>query len=53
MSLLRNNLLQKALKVIPGESYQHLQYQGEAINSMGISVPIYSDAITVWFISIV
>lgn len=47
MSLLRNNLLKKALKLIPGESYQYLKYQGEQINALGISVPSYAEAVTI------
>ena len=47
MSLLRNNLLKKALKLIPGESYQYLKFRGEEVNSFGVSVPIYETAITI------
>lgn len=47
MSLLRNNLLKQALKLIPGESYQYLEYIGETANAMGINVPTYADAVTI------
>lgn len=47
MSLLRSNLLKKALKLIPGESYQFLKYQGETINNLGIAVPSYAEAVTI------
>ena len=47
MSLLRSNLLKKALKLIPGESYQYLKYQGEEVNSFGISIPSYAEAVTI------
>ena len=42
MSLLRNNLLKKALKLIPGESYQYFKFEREEVNSFGISVPVYA-----------
>ena len=47
MTLLTKNLLKKALKLIPPESYLYYQYQGESINEIGISVPIYADPITI------
>lgn len=47
MSLLRSNLLKKALKLIPGESYQYLKFRGEEVNSFGVSVPTYENAITI------
>lgn len=47
MSLLRKNLLKKALKLIPGESYQFLKYQGEEVNDFGISVPAYATPVTI------
>ncbi len=47
MSLLRKNLLRKALKLIPGESYQFLKYQGEDVNLFGISVPTYATPVTI------
>lgn len=47
MSLLRKNLLRKALRIIPGESYQYLKYQGEIINDFGISVPSYATPVTI------
>lgn len=47
MSLLRNNLLKQALQLIPGESYDYLQYLSEEINTMGISVPVYAEAVTI------
>lgn len=47
MSLLRNNLLKQALKLIPGESYQYLEYIDETTNAMGIKVATYADAVTI------
>lgn len=47
MSLLRSNLLKKALKLIPGESYQYLAYQGEEPNAMGVMIPTYAEAVTI------
>lgn len=47
MNLLRNNLLKLALKVIPGESYEYLKYEGEQVNALGIKVPTYADAQTI------
>lgn len=47
MSLLRNNLLKKALRIIPGESYEYLKYIGEEVNSFGISIPTYADPVTI------
>lgn len=47
MSLLRNNLLKKALTLIPGESFQYLKYEGEQVNGMGIKIPTYADPITI------
>lgn len=47
MSLLRTNLLNKALNLIPGETYTYYQYTGETVNSMGIAVPTYADGVTV------
>lgn len=47
MSLLRTNLLQKALKLILGESFQYLKFEGKAVNELGISVPTYADPITI------
>lgn len=48
MSLLRSNLLQKALRLIPGENYQYLKYLGEEVNSMGIKIPSYATEITIY-----
>jgi hypothetical protein len=48
MSLLRSNLLQKALRLIPGESFQYLKFLGEQANAMGIKVPTYATPITVF-----
>lgn len=47
MSLLRTNLLQKALKLIPGESYQYLKYVSDEANALGIKVPTYADPVTI------
>ena len=47
MTLLRSNLLKKALKLIPPESYLYYQYQGESVNEIGIRVPTYADPITI------
>lgn len=46
MSLLRSNLLKKALKIIASESYQYEQYIDEEINSQGVKVPTYARPIT-------
>ena len=43
MSLLRSNLLKKALKLIPGESYQYIKYIDEEVNEMGIAVAQYAE----------
>ena len=45
--MLRTNLLNKALTLIPGETFIYYQYQGETVNAMGIKVPTYADGITV------
>lgn len=47
MNLLRNNLLKLALKIIPGESYEYLKYEGEQVNALGIKVPTYAQAQTI------
>lgn len=47
MSLLRSNLLKKALKLIPGESYQYLKYKDEEPNALGVMVATYEDAVTI------
>jgi len=47
MSLLRNNLLKKALRLIPGESYQYLKYIDEQVNDLGIAVATYEEPITI------
>lgn len=47
MSLLRNNLLRKALTLIPGETYQYLKYIDEEPNAMGINIPTYADPVTI------
>lgn len=47
MSLLRGNLLKKALKLIPGESFQYLKYLGEQPNSFGVMIPTYADAVNI------
>lgn len=47
MSLLRSNLLNRALTLIPGETYTYYQYIGETVNTMGISVPTYADGVVI------
>lgn len=47
MSILRTNILNRALKLIPGETFIYYQYLGESINEMGIKNPLYADGITV------
>lgn len=47
MTLLTKNLLKKALKLIPPESYLYYQYLGESVNEIGISVPSYADPIAI------
>lgn len=47
MSLLRSNLLKKALKLIPGESYQYIKFLGEEPNAMGVMIPTYAEAVTI------
>jgi hypothetical protein len=47
MTLLRSNLLKKALRLILPESYLYYQYLGESVNEIGISVPSYADPITI------
>lgn len=43
MSLLRSNLLNKALKLIPPEQYQYLQFISQEPNEMGIMTANYKD----------
>lgn len=45
--MLRTNLLQRALKLIPGESYTYYQYQGETIDAMGRKIPSYAEGKTI------
>ena len=45
--MLRTNLLQKALKLIPPESFEYVQYTGQTTNSMGVNVPTYAAPVTV------
>ena len=47
MSLLRNNLLKKALRIIPGESYQYEKYAGQEVNELGIKVPTYDSPVII------
>lgn len=47
MSLLRSNLLRKALKLIPGESYQYLKFIENEVNAIGVKVPTYAEAVTI------
>ena len=45
--MLRTNLLQRALSLIPGESYTYYKYMGETVNTMGIAVPSFADGKTI------
>lgn len=45
--MLRTNLLLKALKLIPPETYQYEKFLGEQINSMGIKIPTYAEPVEV------
>lgn len=45
--MLRTNLLQKALRLIPGENFQYLKFQGDTVNSFGVSVPSYAAPVTI------
>ncbi len=45
--MLRQNLLKKALRLIPGESYQYYKFKSEEVNSFGVSVPTDEDAVTI------
>lgn len=47
MSLLRNNLLKRALKLIPKENYLYYQYLGEETNAFGIKIPTYADPVPI------
>lgn len=47
MSLLRNNLLKKALKLIPPESYLYYEFLDETVNELGVSVPTYANPVSV------
>jgi hypothetical protein len=42
MSLLRNNLLNKALNLIPPESYLYYEFLGDTVNELGIKAPTYA-----------
>lgn len=46
MGLLRNNLLNRALRLIPPETFQHVRFNGDTLNDFGVSVPNYSEPIT-------
>lgn len=45
--MLRTNLLQKALKLIPPENYQYEKFLGEQVNAMGIKIPTYAEPVTI------
>ena len=45
--MLRTNLLQKALKLIPPETYQYRKFLDEQANAMGIKVPTYAEPVTI------
>lgn len=45
--MLRTNLLQKALKLIPPETYQYEKFLGEGVNEFGIKVPTYAEPVTI------
>ena len=47
MSLLRSNLLNKALNIIPAENYQFIKFKSEEVNSFGVKVPTYEAPITI------
>lgn len=47
MSLLTNNLLQKALNLIPPVSFEYEQFIGEQANEMAIMVPTYAEPVTI------
>lgn len=47
MSLLRSNLLKKALKLIPKESFIYYRFIEDSINDFGIKTPLYQDPIIV------
>lgn len=40
--MLTTNLLQKALKLIPSESFYYEKFTGETANSLGIMAPTYA-----------
>lgn len=41
--MLRQNLLNIALKLIPGESFTYYRYKGETIDTMGRKIPSYEE----------
>ena len=45
--MLRKNLLQQGLRLIPPESFQYEKYKEETVNSQGIKVPTYEKAVTI------
>lgn len=47
MTLLRKNLLNRALHIIPSEQFQYIKYLGAAINDFGISIPSYAEPVTI------
>lgn len=47
MSLINNNLLKAAQRLIPMQSFKYLKYLGNDINEFGISVPVYDEPVDV------
>lgn len=45
--MLTTNLLQKALKLIPPVSFQYEKFIIETVNTMGIKVPTYAEAVEI------
>ena len=52
MSLLRSNLLKKALRIIPKESYLYYKFLENTVNELGIEVASYADPVTIDFGSV-
>lgn len=46
MTLLRKNLLKKALRLIPPEKFEYLKFEGQAVNDFGIEIPQYASPIS-------
>ena len=47
MTLLRKNLLNKALKLIPSENYLYYQFKEDEINELGIKTPAYYNPVLI------